>query len=74
MKRDGPEPDRRGGRTHHSEFLRRVGFPQADIHLVRAAQDVLVVQRPLYADNVLHAFGVVDLPKEKRNKSMHHTG
>ena len=51
--------------THHSQLLRGVGLPQADVHLVRAAQDVLVVGRPADADDVLHALGVVHLPAER---------
>lgn len=55
---------RRRGRTHHSELLCCVGFPQSDVHFVRSAQDVFVVCWPLYADDMLHAFGVVHLPEK----------
>lgn len=50
--------------SHHSELLRCVGLPQPDVHFIRSAQDIFVVSRPSHAYNVLHAFGVVHLPKE----------
>lgn len=61
--------ERRCDRTHHSEFLSCVGLPQSDIHFVRTAQNVFVVCGPFYADDMLHAFGVVDFPTFQKQKN-----
>ena len=46
----------------HAQFLGGSGFPQPDVHLVGAGQDVAVVSGPRDARQALHALRVVDFP------------
>lgn len=54
--------ERWSGGTHHSQLLRSVGLPESDVHFIGATQNIFTVCRPLDTDDMLHAFGVVNLP------------
>jgi hypothetical protein len=47
--------------THRSKFLRRIRLPDANVHFIGAAVDVLVVQAPSDTRHMLLSLCVVDL-------------
>lgn len=50
-------------RPQCAQFLRGTSLPQANVHFVGAAEDVLVVQAPADAGDALHPLRVVDFAR-----------
>lgn len=50
-------------RPQSAQLLGRSSLPQANVHFVRTAKDVLVVQAPAHTRDALHPFRVVNLAR-----------
>lgn len=49
--------------TYDTQLFRCIRLPHADVHFIRAREDVPVVQRPSNTDHMLHSLGVINITR-----------